>query len=113
MRTPAARLAAVAVGQVVSWGILYFALIVAARVIEDDTGWSLPSITLAFSAGLVVSAASGILVGRGLDAGGPRLLMSAGAVVGTVGLGIVASALDLTVFTAGMGRLRVGQSAVL
>ena len=52
-RSLAIRLAALSVGQVVSWGILYYALIVAAPVIAGDTGWSLPSITLAFSAGLV------------------------------------------------------------
>lgn len=112
-RSHGARLAALSVGQVVSWGILYYALIVAAPVIADDTGWSLPSITLAFSAGLLVSAASGILVGRRLDEHGPRLVMSVGAGIGTVGLAIVAVAPDLVVFTAGWIVCGLGQSAVL
>ena len=112
-RSLAIRLAALSVGQVVSWGILYYALIVAAPVIAGDTGWSLPSITLAFSAGLVVSAASGIVVGRRLDARGPRLMMSAGAVIGALGLAVVASAPDLTVFTLGWVVCGFGQSAVL
>lgn len=112
-RSHGARLAALSVSQVVSWGILYYALIVAAPVIADDTGWSLPSITLAFSAGLLVSAASGILVGRRLDEHGPRLVMSVGAGIGTVGLAIVAVAPDLVVFTAGWIVCGLGQSAVL
>ena len=112
-RSLAIRLAALSVGQVISWGILYYALIVAAPVIAMDTGWPLPSITLAFSAGLFVSAASGILVGRRLDARGPRLMMSAGAVIGTIGLGIVAAAPNLIVFTAGWVVCGFGQSAVL
>lgn len=112
-RSHGARLAALSVGQVVSWGILYYALIVAAPVIADDTGWSLPSITLAFSAGLLVSAASGILVGRRLDERGPRLVMSVGAGIGTAGLAIVAAAPDLVVFTAGWIVCGLGQSAVL
>ena len=109
----AIRLAALSVGQVVSWGILYYALIVAAPVIADDTGWTLSSITLAFSAGLLVSAGSGILVGRRLDRRGPRLVMSVGAVIGTAGLVIVAAAPNLVVFTAGWVVCGFGQSAVL
>ena len=61
------RLGALSVGQVVSWGIQYYALIVAAPAIADETGWTLPAITLAFSAGLIVPALSGILVGQWLD----------------------------------------------
>lgn len=112
-RSLGTRLAALSVGQVVSWGILYYALIVAAPAIADDTGWSLPSITLAFSAGLLVSAASGILVGRRLDERGPRLVMSVGAGIGTAGLAVVAVAPDLVVFTAGWIVCGLGQSAVL
>lgn len=113
MGSSGARLAALSVGQVVSWGILYYAFIVAAPVIAEDTGWTLPSITLAFSAGLLVSAAGGILVGRRLDEHGPRLVMSAGAVIGTIGLIIVAAAPDLLVFTVGWVVCGFGQSAVL
>ena len=61
------RLAALSVGQVVSWGILYYALIVAAPAIADDTGWSLVTVTAAFSGGLVISALAGVVVGRLLD----------------------------------------------
>lgn len=107
------RLGALSVGQVISWGILYYALIVAAPAIADETGWTLPAITLAFSGGLIVSALSGILVGRWLDHRGPRLIMTAGALIGAVGLVVVSAAPNLLVFAAGWLVCGLAQSAVL
>lgn len=107
------RLAALSLGQVVSWGILYYALIVAAPAIADDTGWSLVTVTAAFSGGLVVSALAGVGVGRLLDQRGPRVVMTAGALVGTAGLVIVALAPDPLVFAAGWVVCGFAQSAVL
>ncbi|MGM1029970.1 MAG: MFS transporter [Actinomycetota bacterium] len=106
-------LAALALGQVVSWGILYYGLIVAAPVIASDTGWSLSAITLSFSAGLVTSAVAGVLVGRWLDERSPRLVMTAGSLVGAAGLLAVSASPDLVGFTAGWVVVGVGQAAVL
>jgi MFS family permease len=107
------RLAALALGQVVSWGILYYALIVAAPEISRETGWPLAAITAAFSGGVVVSAVSGVVVGRMLDKRGPRLVMTTGSAVGAAGLVIVAVAPDLIVFAAGWVVCGLAQSAVL
>ena len=77
------------VTQVVSWGVLYYAFPVLSGRISADTGWAAPSLAAAFSAGLVVSALVGIVVGRWLDRHGPRRLMtlaSAVAVVAVVGI---------------------------
>lgn len=108
-----ARLAALSVGQVVSWGILYYAIIVAAPEVARETGWPIVAITAAFSGGLIVSAICGVFVGRLLDERGPRPVMTLGAAVGTSGLVIVALAPDLIVFTAGWVVCGIGQSAVL
>jgi MFS family permease len=107
------RLAALSVAQVVSWGVLFYALIVAAPAIAAETGWPLPLITALFSAGLILSALLGVPVGRRLDAHGPRGIMTLGAVLGVAGLVIVALAPDPLVF--GIGWLVAGaaQSAVL
>ena len=107
------RLAALSVGQIVSWGILYYALIVAAPVIATDTGWALTTVMLAFSAGLVTSAIAGVLVGRWLDRGSPRLIMTGGSVVGALGLVIVSAAQDVPGFVLGWIVVGSGQSAVL
>ncbi|WP_395638086.1 MFS transporter [Pseudolysinimonas sp.] len=107
------RLAALSVGQVVSWGVLYYALIVASPVIARDTGWPVALVTALFSAGLVVSALTGVVTGRLLDARGPRSVMTLGSVVGVAGFVVVALAPNPVAF--GLGWLVVGtaQSAIL
>ncbi|WP_426188389.1 MFS transporter [Microbacterium sp. TWP3-1-2b2] len=107
------RLAALSVGQVISWGILFYALIVASPAIADDTGWPVALVTLSFSSGLVASAAAGVFVGRWLDLQGPRLIMTIGSIVGPSGLVIVVLAPNLGVFTLGWVIAGIAQSAVL
>jgi len=107
------RLAALSIGQVISWGILFYALIVASPAIADDTGWSVALVTLSFSAGLIASAAAGVFVGRWLDERGPRLIMTVGSVVGPIGLVVVVLAPNLAVFTVGWVIAGIAQSAVL
>ncbi|MEV7528877.1 MFS transporter [Agrococcus sediminis] len=110
---PVARLAALSVGQVVSWGILYYGLIVAAPAVAADTGWGLPVVMLCFSAGLVASAAAGIVVGRWLDDRGPRLVMTLGSIVGAGGLAMASAATTVPGFAAAWVVVGLGQSAVL
>lgn len=107
------RLAALSIGQVVSWGILYYATIVAAPVIADETSWSLVAVTTVFSTGLVISAIAGIVVGRLLDARGPRLVMTIGSLVGVCGFALVAIAPNLVVFAVGWVIAGLAQAAVL
>ncbi len=112
-RSSGLRLGTLAAGQVVSWGILYYGLIVAAPAIADETGWPLTGVMLAFSAGLVVSAAAGVVVGRWLDDRGPRLVMTTGAMVAAAGLVVVSAAPNLGVFGLGWVLCGVAQAAVL
>ena len=64
---PRTGLAALAIAQIVAWGVLYYAVLVAAPAIAADTGWDERSIFLAITAGLLTSAACAIPVGRWLD----------------------------------------------
>lgn len=107
------RLIALSLGQVISWGILFYALIVASPAIADETGWPVVLVTLSFSVGLVASALAGVAVGRWLDERGPRMIMTAGSVVGAGGLVIVAAAPNLVVFTAGWIVAGTAHAAVL
>lgn len=68
------RLAALSVGQIVSWGVLYYGLIVAGSHLAREAGWALALVNGLFSISLIVSAVSGIAVGRLIDARGPRLV---------------------------------------
>ena len=107
------RLAALSLGQIVSWGVLFYALIVAAPVIAEDTGWSLSLVTGLYSLGLVVSAAVGITVGSVLDRKGPRLIMTAGSIAGAAGMCLVALSPTPAVFAIGWGVVGLAQAAVL
>ena len=107
------RLASLSLGQVVSWGVLYYSLIVAAPVIAEQTGWPLALITALFSAGLVVSAIVGVATGRLLDRRGPRLVMTAGSALAVAGLVVVAVAPNPVVFGLGWVIVGIAQSAVL
>ena len=99
--------------EITSWGILYYAFPVLATSITADTGWSAPAITAAFSAGQVTAGLIGIAVGRAIDRIGPRWLMTAGSVLGTAALVVVANASSLVVFWAAWLAAGVAMSAAL
>lgn len=107
------RLAALSTGQVVSWGVLYYALLVSSTAIAAETGWPLAAITACFSAGLIASALAGMVVGTLLDDVGPRRVMTTGSVVGVAGFVVVALAPNIPVFALGWVICGVGQAAVL
>jgi MFS family permease len=75
---------AVAVAQITSWGVLYYAFTVFLEPMRSEFGWSIASLTGAFSLALLVSGIAAIPVGRWLDRYGPRLLMTVGSVVATL-----------------------------
>ncbi len=86
----------------VSYGTLYYAFAVLAPTITADTGWSLTAITAAFSIGLLMTGVAGVVVGRSIQARGPRGVMVAGAVVAAAGLALLASASSYLVFLVAM-----------
>ncbi|MCH6230014.1 MFS transporter [Microbacterium sp. CFH 31415] len=109
---PRVALALLAVAQVVAWGALYYAVLVAAPAIATETGWDEQSIFLAVTGGLMVSAACGVVVGRWLDAR-PRVVMVVGAVASGGALLCAAAAQDVLVFAAAWLLVGAAQSAVL
>ena len=110
---PRGGLLALCLAELVSWGLLYYSLPVAVTPIAADTGWSQTTTMAALSVGLVISAVAGIRVGRLLDAGGPRTVMTLGAVLGVVALLVVAAAPTLLVFFAGWMLAGLAQAATL
>ena len=106
-------LAVLCVTEVVSWGVLYYAFPVLSGRIAGDTGWSPPALSGAFSAALVVSGLTGIMVGRWIDRHGPRWLMTLGSATAVVALVGVALAPTLLWFTAAWLLAGVAMSGVL
>lgn len=85
----------------VAYGVLYYAFTVLSPAIAEDTGWSATAVTTAFSAGSLFGAVAGIVAGRLLQRRGPRLVMTAGSVLGAAAMAVVAVAPTLPVFVAG------------
>ena len=73
-----------ALTETVSWGILFYAFSVFITPMQEDLGWSQASLTGAYSVALLLSGLAAPLVGRWLDRHGPRALMTAGSVLGSV-----------------------------
>ena len=70
--------------ETVSWGVLYYAFGVFVGPMQTELGWSRAEITGAFSVAIVVLGLCGVAVGQWLDRRGPRLLMTAGSVLGVL-----------------------------
>ncbi|MGJ5827820.1 MFS transporter [Streptomyces ossamyceticus] len=98
---PRAALPALCLTQITSWGIVYYAFPVLNPQITATTGWPPGATTAAFSLALVVSALTGIRIGRILDHRGPRLVMTTGSVLAAASLVTVATAPNLPFFFAG------------
>lgn len=100
---PRARrvLATLCVTVTIAYGVLYYAFTVLAPAIVEDTGWSAPAVTAAFSAGSLFGALAGILAGRAMQHRGPRIVMTAGSVLGAAAVGLIAAAPSLPVFAVG------------
>jgi sugar phosphate permease len=70
--------------ETISWGILYYAFSVFLVPMQDEFGWSSAAITGAYSLAILVSGLVAPWVGRWLDDRGPRALMTAGSIAGTL-----------------------------
>ncbi|HZP96235.1 MAG TPA: MFS transporter [Candidatus Limnocylindria bacterium] len=84
--------------ETVSWGVLYYAFSVLVGPMQAELGWSRGEITGAFSVGLVTLGLAGVAAGHWLDRRGPRLLMTAGSVVGVALLLLWSRIQDLAAF---------------
>jgi MFS family permease len=106
-------LVALCATEIVSWGVLYYSLPVAAGAVTRTEGWSHGQVFGAFSAGLLLSAVAGPRVGRLLDHRGPRPVMTVGSLVGVLGLLMVAVAPTLPLFLLGWLVVGLAQAAAL
>lgn len=73
-----------ALTEIVSWGILYYAFGVLVPPMQAELGWSQGMLGGAFSLALFVSALLAVPVGRWLEHHGPRALMTVGSCAGVL-----------------------------
>jgi Major Facilitator Superfamily len=71
------------------YGALYYAQPLLAVATEQTTGWSRAQTSLAFTLALLTNAALAPSVGRGVNRFGGRVLISGGAALGAVALGLM------------------------
>ncbi|MFC6064110.1 MFS transporter [Streptomyces ochraceiscleroticus] len=98
---PRAVLPALCATQITSWGIVYYAFPVLLPRLTEDTGWSSGAASAAFSGALLISAVTGIPVGRILDRRGPRAVMTAGSCLAVTAIVLIAAAPNLPLFAVG------------
>lgn len=109
---PRTGLAALAIAQIVAWGVLYYAILVAAPAVAIDTGWDEQSVFIAITAGLLTSAVCAVPIGRWLDSH-PRAVMVGGAILAALALVGAAASPSIWAFGAAWIVCGAGQAAVL
>jgi MFS family permease len=83
-----ATVAALALGQLLSWAVLYYAFSSLVLPMDRSLGWGQPALMGALTLGLAVWGAATYAVGAAIDAGHGRAVMAGGSLL--AGLGVVA-----------------------
>ncbi len=99
--------------QIFTWGSSYYLLAVLAGPIAADTGWPLPWIFGALSAGLLVAGFASPWVGARIGRSGGRIVLAGGCALLALGLVIISQAWAFPLFIAGWLVLGLGMGASL
>jgi MFS family permease len=83
-----ATVAALALGQLLSWAVLYYAFSSLVLPMDRSLGWGQPALMGALTLGLAVWGATTYAVGAAIDAGHGRAVMAGGSLL--AGLGVLA-----------------------
>jgi predicted MFS family arabinose efflux permease len=97
------------IGQICSWGSLYYSFPLIAEAMRHDLGWSKTELYGAATLGLALAGLAAYPIGAAIDRGHGRLVMAAGSVLAGVLLLAWSQATNLLVFyvcAAGVGALQ-------
>jgi MFS family permease len=108
-----ATVAALALGQIVCWAVLFYAFTAFVLPMQRELGWSAPLLMGAYTTGLAVSAALSFAVGAAIDRGQGRAVLSWGPVVGAAGLLLWAMASHVAVLYAAWTVIGVAMAMTL
>jgi MFS family permease len=92
---------------------LYYAFPVMLVSVTRATGWSTVVLMSAFSLGAITSALAGVVVGRLIDARGPRTVMTCGSILGALAVAAIALSPTLWCFFAAWVLAGLAQAGVL
>jgi MFS family permease len=108
-----ATVAALALGQIVCWAVLFYAFTAFVLPMQRELGWSAPLLMGAYTTGLAVSAALSFAVGAAIDRGQGRAVLAWGPVVGAAGLLLWAVASHVAVLYAAWTVIGVAMAMTL
>ena len=91
-RNLGARVVALGIAQIISWGTLFYTIAVLGAAMGAELGVSDALLFGAFSGGLFVSGAASPAVGRWIDAGHARTTLAGGSCIGAIALALLATA---------------------
>jgi predicted MFS family arabinose efflux permease len=112
-RMPWGFVTALSVTQLVSYGTLFYAFALLIEPMERDLGWSKAALTGAYSLALISSAFFAVPVGRLIDRGYGRAVMTGGSVLAAILLALWSQVGDYALFLLIWIGLGASMSAVL
>ena len=80
------------VTQILSWGTIFYTPVLIVPLIAADHGWSIAFAMGGFSFGLLTAGLASPFVGRAIDRFGGHVVMTAGSLIGALGLALIAHA---------------------
>lgn len=110
---PRGLVTALGIGQICSWGSLYYSFPLIAEAMNADLGWSKPSLYGAATLGLVATAVSAYPVGIAIDRGYGRWLMGAASFLAGCFLLLWSQANSIVLFYIAVTAIGALQAALL
>jgi MFS family permease len=101
------------VTQIVAWGTIYYSPVLTVPLIAAERGWSISFTMAGLSLGLFVAGLAAPLIGRSIDRYGGHVVMTAGSLVGALGLAGLALVENPVAYLAVWLVLGLGLSASL
>ena len=112
-RFPWAFVAFLSLAQLISWGSIFYAFALFMEPMNRELGWSKPEVTAAYSLGLVASGIVAVPLGRLIDLGYGRIVMTGGSLLAAVLLALWSTVESYPLFVLLWVGLGATMSAVL
>jgi len=101
------------VTQIISWGSIFYTPVLILPLVAQERGWSISLAMGGFSVGLLVAGLTSPYVGRAIDRFGGHVVMTAGSLIGALGLWLVTHAASKPAYFAVWCVLGVAMAANL
>lgn len=104
---------ALGIAQILAWSTTYYLPAVLATPISKETGWSITSVVIGLSWGLLVAGACSPMVGRWIDRHGGRSVLATSSVLLALGMLLMGAASNLTTYYLAWTLIGAGMAAGL